>query len=51
MDVMSEIMSWAINWIGIAKTVRYYSENQERVEIVTSDYMKYYNDMYSNSLK
>ena len=34
---------------GIEKTVRWYLENQEWMDRVTSgDYMKYYNDMYNN---
>ena len=34
---------------GIEKTVRWYLENQEWMNRVTSgDYMKYYNDMYNN---
>lgn len=35
--------------VGIVKTIRWYLENQEWVEEVTSgDYMKYYEKMYSN---
>ena len=34
---------------GIEKTVRWYLDNQEWMDNVTSgDYLKYYDDMYSN---
>ena len=34
---------------GIAKTVRWYLDNQYWMDNVTSgDYMKYYEDMYAN---
>ena len=34
---------------GIEKTIRWYLENQSWMDNVTSgDYMKYYEDMYSN---
>ena len=36
---------------GIRKTVKWYFENQERVNEVTSeDYQKYYEQMYGNKL-